>query len=646
MKQFKTIFFALLLAVFSLAGCAEPDTDHIPDNPDLTEVFYNAFSKHFESGATAVWNDLGDGKYNMTFSDGSVVAFNNGEFPVLVSTVDSWPAVVVRSGYWRVDGKDTGIAYTADRSEERIVAVIYDTEGIYVRLSSGYMFFFHSKNKYNIGCFRFEKALNPTLSKDIVCTVDGTRITATLDAALTKPALIPTFGCRGGIGLVADGSLLVSSVSSVDCSSSPVRLFFEESSGRKTQYSLLFPISGDGEKDGPIPVLRITSPAITSKENYVTGTMRIEDPGLRYADVASETVDIEIRGRGNSTWGMPKKPYKVKLARKQRLLGMSDNRHWCLMANYSDKTLLRNSLAFKISELAGMSWAVRWVPVEVYLNGGYQGQYMLTEQVRTGSDRIEMSVVGANDNSGDAVKGGYLFCIDEKDLWDNPPKAGFWHQKNATQSIPVAFDEPEEPTQAQIDYAKALFNEIDDAIYHKSFAEYSKVIDVESVINFFFVNELAKNPDGNMRLSTYLAKPRDGKAYFPCVWDFDISFGNCDYGDAGGMWTPSGWWIRESVWMRQFFRNPDFCARVTEMWNELYPKLPQLEDDIRAWAAEIDDAQKRNFQKWNILGVKVWPNYVVMGSYKGEVDFLIDFIKKRAAWLNTEIMAGRHYRPN
>ena len=143
------------------------------------------------------------------------------------------------------------------------------------------------------------------------------------------------------------------------------------------------------------------------------------------------------------------------------------------------------------------------------------------------------------------------------------------------------------------------------------------------------------------------AKPRDGKAYFPCVWDFDISFGNCDYGDAGGMWNPStGWWIRESVWMRQFFRNPDFCARVTEMWNELYPKLPQLEDDIRAWAAEIDDAQKRNFQKWNILGVKVWPNYVVMGSYKGEVDFLIDFIKKRAAWLNTEINAGRHYRPN
>jgi spore coat protein CotH len=402
-----------------------------------------------------------------------------------------------------------------------------------------------------------------------------------------------------------------------------------------------------------IAVLRISTGVgiPTSKEDYIPATLTIEDPGLFYGDVASETVDTEIRGRGNTTWGMPKKPFKLKLDKKKRLLGMSDNRHWTLLANYSDKSLLRNSLAFKISELAGMEWAVRWEPVEVYIDDKYQGLYTLTEQVRTGDGRIEMDVVGAGDDSGDALTGGYLFCIDEKDL-NEQTKVGFWHNNASGSWFPVAFDEPEDPTARQIAYAKSMFKEVEDAIYHKSFAEFSKVIDVESVIDYFFVQELAKNPDGNMRLSTYVAKPRGGKLYFPCVWDFDISFGNCDYaptsqggeGGEGGGWNPEGWLIRDAVWIRQMLRNKEFCDLVVERWNELRPLLDGLEGQIREWAAVMDDAQKRNFQQWNILGVYVWPNWNATSrkTYTAEVDFLVDFIKRRVEWLDREINDGRH----
>ncbi len=408
-----------------------------------------------------------------------------------------------------------------------------------------------------------------------------------------------------------------------------------------------------------IPTLRIDTNeqgAPTSKEDYITVYMTIEDPDKMYGDVASETVVTEIRGRGNTTWGMPKKPYKLKLDKKKRLLGMSDNKHWTLLANYSDKSLLRNSLAFKIGELAGMEWMPRWVPVEVYMDGRYDGQYMLTEQIRTGDERIEMELADEDDNEGEALTGGYLFCIDEKDFdpYYGTPKVGFWHVNASSGSrFPVAFDEPEDPTQQQIAYAKAMFKEIEDAIYHKSFDEFSKVIDVESVIDYFFVHELAKDPDGNMRLSTYVAKPRGEKLYFPTVWDFDICFGNCNYADNnsqmgpndGGFWNPSGGWpTRDAVWIRQMFRNEDFCDLVTVRWNELKPQLAQLETCIRGWAADIAESQKRNFDRWPILGVEVWPNWNAGSrkTYKAEVDFLVDFINRRVAWLDGEIKAGRH----
>jgi hypothetical protein len=407
-------------------------------------------------------------------------------------------------------------------------------------------------------------------------------------------------------------------------------------------------------KENLVATIRIATRgqgAPTSKDDYITVDMTIEDSDLVYGETASETIVTEIRGRGNTTWGMPKKPYKLKLDEKQRMLGMSDNKHWNLMANYSDKSLLRNTLAFKIGELAEMEWLPRQVPVELYMDGRYEGLYNLTEQVRTGDERIEIELAEEDDNEGEALTGGYLFCIDEKDLdaaW-GAPKVGFWHSTQFTPDqglkFPIAFDEPEEPTEEQVAYARGLFMEIEDAIYNSSLEEYSELIDLESVIDFFFVNELAKNPDGNMRMSTYVAKPRGGKLYFPTVWDFDISFGNCNYTEAEGMWNPSaGWQIRNSPWLVQLFRDKDFCDLVAERWSELRPKLTQLESFLRARAAEVEESQVRNFEKWPILGVNVWPNYQAESrrTYKAEVDFLINFINKRVTWLDGEIKAGRH----
>ncbi len=390
---------------------------------------------------------------------------------------------------------------------------------------------------------------------------------------------------------------------------------------------------------GRIPVIHIDTGGVGKNsiplDTYINGTMRIENPDGLYSDQRDVSFPMEIHGRGNSTWGMPKKPFKIKLAEKNRLLGMSRSRHWVLLANYSDKSLLRNALAFKLSALAGMEWAVRWRPVELYLNNAYEGVYQLAEHVRVDPERINLQTVGAADNSGDALTGGYLLWIDEKGLYSKG-LPGF----TTPRGMPVVFEDPEVLTDRQRTYIEDFVKQTELDIYSLTFEQYSEIIDVDSFIRYFFVHELGKDVDGNMRLSTYMWKPRGGKLGFPCVWDFDIAFGNCDYNGSGN--GPAGWHIRNAIWFRQLFRNEKFCARVAVMWREFYPKLAEAEAEMRAQARLMDEAQVRNFAKWNILNTKVWPNYVVKGTYQGELDYMLDFFTERAEWMNAEITAGRH----
>ena len=391
-------------------------------------------------------------------------------------------------------------------------------------------------------------------------------------------------------------------------------------------------------KEGSIPLLYInTGGKNIPKSDYIDATMRLLNPDGVYSNQLDETFTIEIHGRGNSTWGMPKKPYKIKLAKKNRLLGMSDNKHWVLLANYSDKSLLRNALAFRLSEAAGMAWAVRWRPVEVYINGSYQGVYQLAEHVRVGDERVELDVVGTSDNSGDAVTGGYFLWIDGRSR-DESNGVGF----RTPRGLPVTIEDPETPTAAQLNYIRKFMEQTELDLYNLPYRDLGKIIDIDSFIRYFFVQELGKNVDGNMRLSTYMWKPRNGKLGFPCVWDFDLAFGNCNYmHEVGATNAPDGWHIRNAIWFRQLFRQQEFCDRVAAMWNEFYPKLAGVETEMRQWAARMDDAQKRNFQRWTILNTHVWPNLVVKGSYQGELNYMLDFFMTRAAWMNTEIQAGR-----
>ena len=382
-----------------------------------------------------------------------------------------------------------------------------------------------------------------------------------------------------------------------------------------------------------IPTVHITTEggkAIDSKEDYVKASFRFEDPTRFYTDEETVEVTGKIKGRGNTTWGMPKKPYRIKLDEKTALFGSPGDKDWILLANYSDKTLLRNIMAMEISRVCGMSWTPRMLSVEVYLNGKYIGVYSFCDHKEVAKDRVNIEVATETD-----LEGGYYLELEEamdepvcfKTVWDTP----------------VMFHEPEYPTEAQQRYVREWFNGFEHALERVQGEHdyaYRSYIDVPSFINYYIIQEITKNPDGNVRKSTYLTKEKGKPLEMYHVWDFDITLGNCDYTNFE---KPEGWQMRYVKWYNQLFFDPAFKKSVVDRWNELYPTLlTQVPAFLDRQHALMAGAEARNFDRWQILGVKVWPNYYYFPTYGQEYDFLKDFYADRLAWLNGMINSSEY----
>ena len=377
-----------------------------------------------------------------------------------------------------------------------------------------------------------------------------------------------------------------------------------------------------------IPTVHISTEGgkpIDSKEDYVKASFRFEDPTRFYSDEETVEVTGKIRGRGNSTWGMPKKPYRIKLDEKVDLFGSPGDKDWILLANYSDKTLLRNIVAMEISRICGMAWTPRMLSVDVYLNQEYIGVYTFCDHKEVAKDRVNIEVATETD-----LEGGYYLELEEamdepvcfKTVWDTP----------------VMFHEPEYPTEAQQKYVKEWFNGFERALERVQGEHddaYRSYIDIPSFINYYIIQEITKNPDGNVRKSTYLTKEKGKPLEMYHVWDFDITLGNCDYTNFE---KPEGWQMRYVKWYNQMFFDPAFKKAVVDRWNELYPTLlTQVTAFLDRQHTLMAGAETRNFDRWQILGVKVWPNYYYFPTYDEEYAFLKEFYEARLAWLNERI---------
>lgn len=384
-----------------------------------------------------------------------------------------------------------------------------------------------------------------------------------------------------------------------------------------------------------LPTLHLTTQnggAVTSREVYVPGMFKLTDTLGRPQFEGS----VEVKGRGNSTWDMPKKPYRLKLAASTPLLSMPASRHWVLLANYSDKTLLRNDIAFELSRNLGMDYTPRSQFIDLVMNGSYQGVYQLTEQIRVATERVNIPELKATDTSAAAITGGYLIEVDER------RGEAFCFNSTATPMV-FCLSNPETLLDAsrsrQRDYIQGYIRQVDASIFGPQFTDpargYAAYIDVESAISYYLVNELFKNVDGNLRLSTYLYKTRGGKLTFGPIWDFDLAIGNVNYNGAD---VAQGWHIRTAPWFARMFEDPAFLSRVKARWSEMNADhtLEKLLLYIRTRRDYLAKVQVRNFERWPILSTYVWPNRVVTGSYDAEVLAMEDWLWVRMGWLDAQ----------
>jgi hypothetical protein len=386
-----------------------------------------------------------------------------------------------------------------------------------------------------------------------------------------------------------------------------------------------------------LPVMQITTDGgapIANTTDYVTGSVSIV-PGTAAAD-KPYTGTMQIRGHGNTTWLMPKKPYKLKLDSKAPLLGMASGKTWVLLANYDDKSLLRNLAALETGRRVGMAWTSNSRYVELFLNGQYEGNYQLTEEIKIDKNRVNITEMDPTDVSGDAVTGGYLL---EADTSNQPDDILF-------NIAGIIFDlhDPDPAAPEQLSYIQNYLGQTNTVLYSDSFTDpvdgYTQYLDSESFIDWYLVNELFKNNDAIFWSSCWMYKDRGGKLFMGPVWDFDEAAGNINY---NGNNDPTGWWLRSNPftypqWTKRLFDDPAFAAAVAARWKVLKVKqFDTLPEYINTAASGLQQSQQNNFQRWPILGEFVTPNAEVAGSYQGEVNYLNSWLTQRIAWMDSQL---------
>jgi len=367
-----------------------------------------------------------------------------------------------------------------------------------------------------------------------------------------------------------------------------------------------------------------------------------------------------INIRGKSSAGFAKKQYHFETwdeynqDKDVSILGFPADSDWILQGPYSDKTLMRNFLAYKWSNDIGR-YAVRTRFIELFLNtdgrsvsiNDYVGVYVFMEKIKRGADRVDIAALEPSDNTEPQISGGYIFKKDKSD-----PGETVFHTSRGLE-IRVIEPRTEDITQAQIDWLRNYLNEFESALYGSNFRDpvngYAKYIDVDSFIDHHIIVELTKNIDG-FRLSTYMFKDRNGKLNMGPVWDYNLSLGNADYLQG---WMPTGWYYSQLgdgdyPWWRRLFEDPAFRLRYADRWFELRKNIlstGQLLKDIDDTAALLNEAQARNFNRWRILGVHIWPNpdtrdsvyRSVFNTYEGEIEWMSNWLKQRLSWMDGQI---------
>lgn len=420
-----------------------------------------------------------------------------------------------------------------------------------------------------------------------------------------------------------------------------------------------------------LPIIVISTEQTIVDPVKVPGTIEIFDKAgsvNKLSDKAAAKYNIGIEYRGSSSQMFPKKPYGFETRNDKgenlnvSLLSLPAENDWVLISPYSDKSLIRDQLSYRLSRAMGR-YASNTKFVELIVNGQYLGVYFLGEKIKQGKNRVNIAKLKLTDNTGDDVTGGYIIKIDK--TTGSASKGWSSNYKSSIGKVYFQIDYPkvEDVTEQQFNYISKYVNDFEDRLVSSDFADaekgYAKVVDSDSFVDYFLLTELTRNVDG-YRLSTYFHKEKDsknGKLTMGPAWDYNLAFGNADYCDG---WKSFGWAYQFNqvcpndgaggvpFWWGRLLNDEKFQLKLKKRWKDLRSNVfsnERITSLIDSSTTLLKDAQIRNFNKWPIWGTYVWPNKYIANNYSEEINYTKTWIKDRLAFmdqsqlLNAEILS-------
>lgn len=414
----------------------------------------------------------------------------------------------------------------------------------------------------------------------------------------------------------------------------------------------------------PLPIIH-EFPIISIQTNYADGdptrfaginrtdwlrgsiSLSYNNPEFEFKDVP-----LDIRGRGNSSWNAfegRKQPYRLRFLSGQNRTMLDSGyaaRNWSILAKHNDKTLLRDYTAFMLGrELGNFSFVPFARFVHVYINDEYRGVYILTDHMDTDGDRVNI-----NQSSDPALREYYI------EQCQRGEGIGFRIQSHPTlatanRNMWFEFRDDSGINQEHIMYVRAFMQKVHDAIVSRDFDAISRVTDIDSMVDFYLVNEIFKDADiaWSSNHMTIRGTGENRRLHMGPLWDFDLSSGNAGGGGHVNLsphgFLPEGRDLPTGAWMAHlhpwFYHlvhyTPEFRALVTARLYEIKTQhLPTIVEKVTSLTDLYQEEFSRNFERWEILGTNVWwnpPAIVALQTHEEHVQHFIDFLISRAHWL-------------
>ena len=388
-----------------------------------------------------------------------------------------------------------------------------------------------------------------------------------------------------------------------------------------------------------LPVVTVETPervAITSKTEW-TKNATISLAGASDASWNFDEVTTSIRGRGNTTWGQPKKPYALKLDKKQKIMGMQKHKRWVLIANYLDNSFMRNEMAFYLSEQIGLDWTVHGEFVDLILNGEYEGLYWLGEAIKVDENRVNIND-GTETMTDDEDK-DYLIEMDV--YYDEIVKfhSSIRNMPYMIKNDDYMIDDSDVITsggEARLNRLQEKITALEEKLY-PDFTEgmntnscsapdetYSEMLDIDSWAKFWLVNEIMDNGElGHPKSCYFTFDSTNNVLKAGPVWDFDWA----------ALGQASSCRLKGTIYYNALFKSPSFTARTKELWGESYAKI-DIATQIETMREQIYVAQQYDTMRW---GAHNDPSGIARADFDAYVDFLKDTLEKKLAVVNADV---------